>query len=123
MESTARSPAASSALALASCSAVAPICCHAATANEATAQAFDKVVAYRTTVEQLTALGFDLQSSPNVTLIPYPQVTGLLAPDRSVPFEAIDPGIRDCIVARLACQAYEFHLGLQSRREGDSMRR
>ena len=66
----------------------------------------------------MTALGFDLQSSPNVALVPYPQVTGLLAPDRSVPFEVIDPGIRDCIVARLACQAYEFHLGLQSRREG-----
>jgi hypothetical protein len=34
-----------------------------------------------------------------------------LAPDRGVPFEAIDPGIRDCIAARLACQACEFLLG------------
>ena len=86
---------------------------------EAAARAFDAVVAYRTTVEQLSALGFDLQSSPNVTLIPYPQLTGRLAPDRGVPFEAIDPGIRDCIVARLACQAYEFHLGRETtRREG-----
>ena len=87
---------------------------------EAAAQAFDKVVAYSTTVEQLKALGFDLQSSPNVTLISYPQLTGRLAPDRGVPFEAIDPGIRDCIVARLACRAYEFHLGREtSRREGN----
>ena len=86
---------------------------------EAAAQAFDAVVPYRTTVEQLRALGFDLQASPNVTLIQYPQLTGRLAPDRGVPFEAIDPGIRDCIVARLACQAYEFHLGRErSRREG-----
>ena len=86
---------------------------------EAAAQAFEKVVAYRTTVEQLRALGFDLQSSPNVTLISYPQLTGRLAPDRGVPFEAIDPGIRDCIVARLACQAYEFKLGRETtRREG-----
>ena len=89
---------------------------------EAAAQAFDKVVAYDTTVEQLKALGFDLQSSPNVTLISYPQLTGRLAPDRGVPFEAIDPGIRDCIVARLACQAYEFHLGSETtRREGSFM--
>ena len=89
---------------------------------EAAAQAFDKVVAYRTTVEQLKALGFDLQSSPNVTLISYPQLTGRLAPDRGVPFEAIDPGIRDCIVARLACQAYEFQLGRETtRREGSFM--
>ena len=75
---------------------------------------------YRTTVEQLRALGFDLQSSLHVTLIPYPQLTGRLAPDRGVPFEAIDPGIRDCIVARLVCQAYEFHRGRETtRREGD----
>ena len=86
---------------------------------EAAARAFDAVVAYRTTVEQLSELGFDLQSSANVTLIQYPQLTGRLAPDRGVPFEAIDPGIRDCIVARLACQAYEFNFGREaSRREG-----
>ena len=86
---------------------------------EAAAHSFDAVVPYRTTVKQLSALGFDLQSSSNVTLIQYPQLTGRLAPDRGVPFEAIDPGIRDCIVARLACQAYEFHLGRErSRREG-----
>ena len=89
---------------------------------EAAAQAFDKVVAYRTTVKQLKELGFDLRSSPNVTLISYPQLTGRLAPDRVVPFEAIDPGIRDCIVARLACQAYEFRLGREARRrEGSFM--
>ena len=89
---------------------------------ETAAQAFDKVVAYGTTVEQLKTLGFDLQSSPNVTLISYPQLTGRLAPDRGVPFEAIDPGIRDCIVARLACQVYEFHLSREtSRREGSFM--
>ena len=89
---------------------------------EAAAQAFDKVVAYSTTAEQLKTLGFDLQSSPNVTLISYPQLTSRLAPDRGVPFEAIDPGIRDCIVARLACQVYEFHLGREtSRREGGFM--
>ena len=89
---------------------------------EAAARAFDEVVAYGTTVEQLKTLGFDLQSSTNVTLISYPQLTGRLAPDRGVPFEAIDPGIRDCIVARLACQVYEFHLGREtSRREGSFM--
>lgn len=89
---------------------------------EAAAQAFEKVVVYRTTVEQLKTLGFDLQSSPNVTLISYPQLTGRLAPDRGVPFEAIDPGIRDCIVARLACRVYEFHLAREtSRRQGSFM--
>ena len=89
---------------------------------EAAAQAFGKVVAYTTTVEGLKTLGFDLRVSPNVTLISYPQLTSRLAPDRGVPFDSIDPGIRDCIVARLACKAYVFHLGREAtRREGSFM--
>lgn len=47
--------AAPSALALGTCFAFATIRCHVATTSEAAAQAFDKVAAYRTTVEQLTA--------------------------------------------------------------------
>ena len=87
---------------------------------EGASQAFDSIVPYRTTIEQLSTLGFDVQSSANVTLIAYPQLTGRLAPDRGVPFEAIDPGIRECILARLACQAYEFRLGRETtRREGN----
>lgn len=86
---------------------------------EDAARAFNAVVPYRTTVDELTALGFDLQSSANMTLIPYPQLTARLSPDQGVPFDALDPGIRDCILARQACQAYEFKLWREfKRREG-----
>lgn len=87
---------------------------------EAAAQAFDKVQTYRTTVVQLKALGFDVQDGANVTQIPYPQLMLRLAPDRGIPFEALDPGIRDCILSRQACRAYEFRLSREStRREGN----
>jgi hypothetical protein len=86
---------------------------------DAAAAAFEKVVSYRTTVSELKALGFDLQASSNLTLIPYPQLTARLSPDPGVPFDALDPGIRDCILARQGCQAYEFHLSHETkRREG-----
>jgi hypothetical protein len=86
---------------------------------ETAAAAFEKVVSYRTTVSELKALGFDLEASSNLTLIPYPQLTARLSPDPGVPFEALDPGIRDCILARQACRAYEFHLSHETkRREG-----
>ncbi len=86
---------------------------------ETAAAAFEKVVSYRTTVSELKALGFDLQASSNLTLIPYPQLTARLSPDPGVPFEALDPGIRECILARQACRAYEFHLSHETkRREG-----
>jgi hypothetical protein len=87
---------------------------------EAAVQAFDKIVTYRTDVEQLKALGFDVQGGANVTQIPYPQLMVSLAPDRGIPFEALDPGIRDCILSRQACRAYAFHLSREStRREGN----
>jgi hypothetical protein len=87
---------------------------------EAAAAAFDRIVAYRTTQADLKALGFDLAAGANVTWIPYPQLTARLSPDRGVPFEALDVGIRDCILARQGCQAYAFRLGREARqREGN----
>jgi hypothetical protein len=83
---------------------------------EAAAQALDRVVPYRTDVAGLRTLGYDPEHSPNVTRIPYPQLTARLSPDPGVPFEALDPGIRDCILARQECVAYEFHFGQEDRR-------
>jgi hypothetical protein len=86
---------------------------------EAAASAFNNIVSYRTTVDEMKALGFDLQAASNISLIPYPQLTVRLAPDPGVPFDALDPGIRDCILARQACRVYEFHLARETkRREG-----
>ncbi|MEF7612777.1 hypothetical protein V4F39_02565 [Aquincola sp. MAHUQ-54] len=86
---------------------------------EAAALALERVVPYETGIDQLKALGYDLEHSKNVTRIPYPRLTARLSPDPGVPFEALDRGIRDCILAREACVAYEFHFGVvQRRREG-----
>ena len=86
---------------------------------EAAATAFDRIISHRTTVDEMKALGFDTHASSNLTLIPYPQLTARLSPDPGVPFEALDDGIRECILARQACQAYEFHLSREvTHREG-----
>jgi hypothetical protein len=83
---------------------------------DSAAAAFDKIVNYRTTVDELKTLGFDPSASSNLTLIPYPQLTARLSPDPGVPFETLDPGIRECILAHQACQAYEFHLARETTR-------
>ena len=86
----------------------------------AAASAFDRILGHETTVAQMRALGFDPAASANVTVIPYPQLTARLSPDPGVPFEALDPGLRECLLARQACQAYEFRFGREaSRREGN----
>lgn len=83
---------------------------------EAARDALNKVVPYETTTKQLHELGFDLQASANVQQIPYPEVVARLAPNPSISLEQLDPGIRDCILARQACRAYSFSMGKQNRR-------
>jgi hypothetical protein len=86
---------------------------------DAARQALERVVPFRTTVQELRELGFDIDHSPNVTVIPYPELVSRLAPNPSIPLSELDPGIRECIFARMACRTYEFQIGKQdSRREG-----
>lgn len=82
-------------------------------------QALEKVVPYQTTFGELKGLGFDPQATTNVTLIPYPEVITRLAPHPGVPLDALDRGVRDCILAQTACRAYVFYFTQQTRqREG-----
>lgn len=77
---------------------------------EAAQLAFERIVPYQTTVGELRALGFDPIASRNVKVVPYPDLVARLAPNAAVALVDLDPGIRDCILARLGCQAFEFRL-------------
>lgn len=79
-------------------------------------QSIDKVVPFKTTVEELRSLGFDVRGSANVTLIPYPELVSRLAPNPSVPFAELDAGIRECILSRMACETFEFQITHEVRR-------
>ena len=83
---------------------------------EAAASALEQAVPYKATVAELKALGFDINASANVTQIPYPQLIARLAPNSSIPLEALDPGLRDCMLARQECKVYEFRLAREDRR-------
>jgi hypothetical protein len=77
-----------------------------------------RIVPFGTRVPALKALGFDPDGS-NVTLIPYPEIVGRLAPYPGVPVEALAPGIRQCLQVQSECSAYLFHFERQDRhREG-----
>lgn len=86
---------------------------------EAAQHALEQVLPFRTTVAELAGLGFDPEGGRNVTRVPYPEVVTRLAPHPGVPLEALDEGVRACVVAQAQCRAYVFHLGGQTqRREG-----
>jgi len=71
--------------------------------------AIEKVQPHRTSLEEMKALGLDPQASTNVREIPYPQLITLLVDSPSVAAADLDPGIGECIAARQACRAYQFH--------------
>ncbi|MFC5499375.1 hypothetical protein ACFPOE_17655 [Caenimonas terrae] len=81
--------------------------------------AAERIVPFQTRSSQLKELGFDPQEGRNVTLIPYPDIVGRLAPHPGVPFDSLDPGIRKCIVAQSECRAFLFHFERQDRRRED----
>lgn len=81
--------------------------------------AIEKVVPFRTRTAELGSLGFDIDEGKNVTLIPYPEIVARLVPYSGVPLAELDPGIRECILAKGGCRAYLFHFERQDRkREG-----
>jgi hypothetical protein len=78
------------------------------------------IVPFQTTPAELPRLGFDPQGGRNVTLIPYPNIVARLAPYPGVPLDALDPGIRTCILAKTACRGYLFRFDRQDRaRDGN----
>ena len=82
--------------------------------------ALDRTVPYKTTLAELKALGFDPQDNANVTVIPYPEVVNRLVPYSGVPLDALDRGVRDCILAQTDCVAYLFRFGRVDRqRDGN----
>jgi len=71
-------------------------------------QAFDKIVPYQTTLEDLKTLRLDPASNPNITILNYSDVIRRFIPSPSVSAEDLAPGVRECILAKGACNGYEI---------------
>ena len=85
---------------------------------DAAREALESVVPYRTTLEDLKTLGFDVRASANLQQMPYPQWVAVLA-HPNVPLDRADVGIRDCVTAEQACRFYTFRFGnLKQERRG-----
>jgi hypothetical protein len=82
--------------------------------------AAERIVPFRTRVDDLAALGFDPAQGHNVTLIPYPDIVARLAPYGGVPLDSLDAGVRECILVRSACTAWRFRFERTDRRREGS---
>jgi len=82
-------------------------------------QAFDSIVAYKTTAEDLKKLKLDPLQNPNITLLNYSDVLRRFIPSPSTNAQDLDPGVQDCIRAKSACKGYEVDQKTMSRRYGN----
>lgn len=76
--------------------------------------AFDRIEPYRTTLDELHALGYDAERTPNVAILNYSQVVRTVLPHPTFSVDEQPQGIRDCLRAEARCFGYALE---QSRLE------
>lgn len=81
--------------------------------------AFDKITPFQTTVNDLSAIGYDPYKTPNIKIHNYLDIIERFMPNATITKDDLDNGLRACIEATDACLAYEVELHkLQSKRYG-----
>lgn len=82
--------------------------------------AYEKIIPYETTTDDLKALGYDPYSTPNVKILSYLDVIQRFMPNNSIKQGDLDPGVDFCLKARERCLAYEATPGnSKTKREGN----
>jgi hypothetical protein len=83
-------------------------------------QTFDKIIPYRTTIEDLKALNLDPHSQPNIAILNYSDVLRRFVPNASISVDHLDAGVWECISAKTACQGFEVvQKSIQRNRTGN----
>jgi hypothetical protein len=71
-------------------------------------QTFDKIIPYKTTVQELQQLKLDPGSNPNVTILNYSDILRRFVPNTAINGFELEKGVHDCILANAACKGYEL---------------
>jgi hypothetical protein len=72
--------------------------------------AFDKIALQRTSIDDMSGLGFDAANTPNVAVMSYLDIVERFMPNSSMAFDKLDPAVQDCIMARQGCSGYVFKI-------------
>jgi len=84
--------------------------------------AFEQIIPYQTTSNELQKIGFDPASTPNLRILTYLEIIQRFMFNPSIKKEDLDRGIQECIDAKTGCRAYEIHLGnVERNRYGNTM--
>lgn len=77
---------------------------------------FEKIVPYKTSVNDLKLIGFDPKNNPNVKIIPFSSLIPRFIPPSEIQGYRVDKGIAECIAAQSACECYEIEQSYEDRK-------
>ncbi|MGH8528338.1 MAG: hypothetical protein ACRETN_00640 [Nevskiales bacterium] len=69
---------------------------------------FEKVVAGKTKLSELSALGFDPVKTPNIRRLTYPELMVVFLPNPSLRLQDVDPAVRRCFAKRDDCYGLQL---------------
>lgn len=78
---------------------------------ETAREAFARIEPGTTSREQLYAMGFNPQTTPNITLMNYLDVTRLFIPNESIALSDLHPDLQTCLHAKNRCHGYAIQTG------------
>jgi hypothetical protein len=85
-------------------------------------QAFDAIVAGKTTLAELREMNIDPGLNPNITILTHADVMQRFIVNRTVSVADLDEGVRECISARTLCRAFEVNqTSVQKARNGNPL--
>ena len=70
--------------------------------------AFERIALRQTSMQEMSDLGFDAQTTPNVAVLSYLEIVERFMPNSSMAFDHLDPAVQECIMARTLCEGYVF---------------
>lgn len=72
--------------------------------------AYAKIVVGKTRLADLTGLGFDPKTTPNIEILSYVEIIDRFMPTQAMTVQRLPKSVRSCIEAQDHCSAYVMHL-------------
>jgi len=87
---------------------------------QAAQDTFDKIIPGHTTIADLRMMSLDPGSNANIAILNYADVMRKFMLNQSFSVNDLDSGVRDCVLAKIACRGFEINQSLvQKQRMGN----
>lgn len=75
--------------------------------------AYEKIIPWKTTLEELNAIGFNPYKVPNIRILNATDTINIFMQNPSMRIESLDSGVQKCIEVKAACTSYRIEPSIQ----------